>query len=276
MRSAPLLGFSTLGNPTASLRGGCELARRFGLEFIELRALHGTTDLPSVFDSQEFESCQDISVRLMASSLRLRDYGQQDLEAFCKLAALADRMGAPYIRIFGAGGIAFGPEPGADLLRSLAQGVRHIRQILEAGRHRCELLLETHDIFSSSARCLALNEYLDEPLNVLWDSHHTWRLSGESPEETWIALGPYIRHIHYKDSVASPTSAEGWQYVLPGDGEFPSERLARLLRDENYTGGVSLEWEKMWHPDLPPIEKALGLFRQRFTNLEAPPSARLS
>jgi hypothetical protein len=43
---------------------------------------------------------------------------------------------------------------------------------------------------------------------------------------------------------------------LPGEGEFPMASLRAILQAEFY-GTVSLEWEKLWHPYLPPLENAL-------------------
>ena len=44
-----------------------------------------------------------------------------------------------------------------------------------------------------------------------------------------------------------------------------------VLRENNFSGCVSLEWEKMWHPYLPPLREALGHLRKQpwftsFTN----------
>ena len=48
-----------------------------------------------------------------------------------------------------------------------------------------DLILETHDAFSASEPCLNLNSRLSRPLDLIWDTHHTWRVGGESPEFTW-------------------------------------------------------------------------------------------
>jgi hypothetical protein len=43
----------------------------------------------------------------------------------------------------------------------------------------------------------------------------------------------------------------------------------KLLLDSGYTGWHSLEWEKMWHPDLAPPETALPLFPKKMRELAA-------
>jgi sugar phosphate isomerase/epimerase len=52
-------------------------------------------------------------------------------------------------------------------------------------------------------------------------------------------------------------------YVLFGGGEFPIARFVRLLKDSGYNGWLSLEWEKMWHPELAGPDVALPLFARK-------------
>ena len=66
-----------------------------------------------------------------------------------------------------------------------------------------------------------------------------------------------IQHIHIKDSVSVPSARHPYSYCLPGKGEFPVVDTYNVLRDNNYTGVVSLEWERKWHPYLPDLDNAL-------------------
>jgi sugar phosphate isomerase/epimerase len=45
--------------------------------------------------------------------------------------------------------------------------------------------------------------------------------------------------------------------VPPGDGEFPVTPLLAALRTDEFAGPVCFEWEKLWHPYLPPLDEAL-------------------
>ena len=49
-------------------------------------------------------------------------------------------------------------------------------------------------------------------------------------------------------------------YVLFRGGEFPAIECMQLLLNDGYTRWHSLEWEKMWHPELLGPEIALPLF----------------
>jgi sugar phosphate isomerase/epimerase len=175
---------------------------------------------------------------------------------------LADALGAPYVRVFG-GGQWENPVTDHDVARAAAAAVRCREELYRRGI-LAEMLMETHFGFSSSIHCVRINEMLPSPLPILWDSHHTWRRHGESPSETWSRIAPWVRHIHYKDSRREDPTAGDGLHVLPGEGEYPARELRDLLKREAYAGGVSLEWEKLWHRDLPELSSALPLFLAQF------------
>ncbi len=239
------------------------MAHRHGMDFVELRSLGGTIDLPEYCRTKDIvrgRATLPYPVRLVSSSLRLAEATDRDIEKFMEFAKLAEELHAPYVRVFGGG--QWPSEVSQGAFESAARVVGRCRELLKDIGLQVEMLLETHDAFSSSERCLAFNRLLDKPIGILWDSHHTWRLAGESPLETWKLLSPWVCHIHYKDSIKKRGSSMGYEYVLPGRGEFPTEALAPLLRREKREIGVSLEWEKLWHPELAPLETALEYFKR--------------
>jgi hypothetical protein len=63
----------------------------------------------------------------------------------------------------------------------------------------------------------------------------------------WAELqGLYVREIELTDDVERQIFL--WARVA---------ELRELLRLDKYEGVMSLEWERMWHPYLPEIDKAL-------------------
>ncbi|HEY8966791.1 MAG TPA: TIM barrel protein [Candidatus Methylacidiphilales bacterium] len=259
------LGFSTLGDGDLSLEQALEWRSRLGFEAIEVRVLEGSLDLPAYFDRRGYPPVPsgEKPIRVVGTSLGILSASEADLKAFYRFAEVAHRLRAPYVRIFGDGGAAFSEPLSEAALDRAAARVEAIRDALREKRWDVELLLEMHDVFSSSERCLALNGRLRHPLGILWDSHHTWRDAGEDPEKTWGALGRWIRHVHYKDSRPKDIGA-GYAYVLPGEGTYPGVELAALLRGGGFRGVLSLEWEKWWHPELPPLGEALESFAALF------------
>ena len=271
LKPAPLRwGFSTLGCPELSLPQICELLGEFGLRDLEMRAVDGRLDLPQwAVDAgwlpnraTALLAKHDIQFHVAGSSFKLVDNDENsraELQSFCDWA---DSWGARYVRVFGGG--AWGQAlTDADYDRA-ARAVTWWQR--EKKRHgwQVDLLLETHDGFAASGPCHALLGRLREPIGIIWDSHHTWRLGGESPRESWSQLSQWIRHVHVKDSTAKPSARHPYTYVLPGDGEAPLGEIVEILRRHHFPGMVSLEWERLWHPYLPPLAEAL-------TRLQAQP-----
>jgi sugar phosphate isomerase/epimerase len=185
------------------------------------------------------------------------------LDEFYRFAQLAKRFRTPYLRVFGMGGSMLGESPDASSLAKAAETINELRAHLREQECSAEILIETHDVFSASDRCLALNAHLDHPVKILWDSFHTWNLGGESPRESWSKLGPWIAHVHHHDC-ANPPGSGDTGFVPSGQGRYPCEDLRTLLQEKHYRGGLSLEWEKLWHPELPPVGEVLGDFVQVF------------
>jgi sugar phosphate isomerase/epimerase len=167
----------------------------------------------------------------------------------------ADSWQIPYIRVFG-GGTWGKPLTDSDYQQA-ADAVTWWNKEREARKWKVEILLETHDAFSASAPCLEVIRRLDVPLSIIWDTHHTWRLGGEKPVESWKQLSRHVRHVHFKDSVNKPSARHPYTYVLPGTGEMPIAETLQVLQQHAFKGCVSLEWEKLWHPYLPSLRDAL-------------------
>lgn len=248
------LGFSSMGQPELSFEAFEVLAKEFHMDFLELRSLAGSLDLPSCFQNMGHAK-PSIPVRLLASSLQLAMATPADVEEFLRFGELAEKLKTPYVRVFGGG--SFGDPVTDVMLQRAADVVETLRGHIRQEGWTFEILIETHSAFSSSRHCTSLNRLLSEPLGVLWDSHHTWKLAREDLAVSWGLLGPCVRHVHYKDS---RTVGDSSRLVLPGQGEFPTGMLLELLCREGYRGGLSLEWEKLWHPELPPLRDALGPF----------------
>lgn len=253
-KTAMTLGYSSMGQPELSFEQCCHLADEFGLDFIELRVLEDSLNLPEYFQSREVSQTR-IPVQVLGSSLQLIGASRADMDDFIRFAHLAGILNAPYIRVFG--GRREGDSLSPEEFNEAAATINLIRKMAIANGWHFEILLETHSVFSTPQYCQELNALLPEPVNLVWDSHHTWKITGESPAQTWDKLSPWIRHVHYKDSI---TENDTYRYVLPGEGEFPSSMLLNLLSEKRYQGGISLEWEKLWHRELPPLRNALEKF----------------
>ena len=117
-----------------------------------------------------------------------------------------------------------------------------------AAEHHVKLLIETHGVWSDSAKLARLLSLISSPsVGALWDVHHPYRFMGEKPQTTVDNLNPWLWHTHLKDSLKT---TDGYHYVLPGFGDVPLEETVRVLTAKGYEGYYSLEWVKRWDTTL--------------------------
>ncbi|QIK72833.1 sugar phosphate isomerase/epimerase [Propioniciclava coleopterorum] len=267
------LGFSTIGCPDYTVDQVIDLATRSGLRGIELRFLQGSTD----FDEQpefapdalaatraRFEDA-GLDVVIIDTSLRMCSLDeaerQEQRDRAARWADIAAGLGARYLRAFG-GPIPDG-QPREETLDAIATGLSELAEIADA--RGVQLLLETHDSFSTSASILDLYARgASDKLGLLWDTLHTFR-HGEDPADTWRDLGERVRHVHVKDSRVA--TADGFDIALMGEGAAPIDDIWRVLSDGGYDGYAHFEWEKGWHPEVEHGSVAVphfAAFMQRF------------
>lgn len=255
---------STLGCPTLPLNGVLELAARYRIDAVELRTLEGTTDLPVLFARQGREAVCDVQrlhrnvrVLVLSTSFRLVHPSKEDREALLSFVPWAEAMGVPWLRVFDGGEASDG-----GTVRIAAETLRWWSQLRSEHHWNVDVIVETHDGLVTHE---AINGLCKEvgPVGVLWDAHNTWRATGVDPLDMWPRIAEHVVHIHVKDSVSRASDGFPYTYVLPGDGEFPMGKLCEALARAGYGNAVSLEWEKQWHPDLPPLEMALQAAAKR-------------
>lgn len=250
--------FSTLGCPDLNLAEVLALAQRHRIDAIELRSLDSTLDLPEYL-ARTFgkptalaEYLRDSPVRIVAldTSLRLVGHAPADRGKFLEFVPWAEALGVAWLRVFD-GKMASEEHD----LEQAANTLRWWQSLRRAHGWRVDCMVETHSSLLDAAR---IRRFLAAAPGtaILWDSHHTWRLGGEHPVETWRQIAPQVVHVHVKDSIGVPDARNPYTHVLPGTGEFPMAALVEILRRE-FHGVVSLEWERHWHPELPSLETAL-------------------
>ncbi len=256
--------FSTLGCAELELNEALELAANHGIDAIEIRALGGTVDLVSYF-TERFGSPAGLAKVLEGSpvgvcafntSLRLVGATAQAKEEFLRYLPWAEAAGVRSLRVFDGGETA----DQSELAEALAT-LQWWRETAAREGFRAAMVIETHDF-------LALPDAIPRFLEIapdcalIWDTHHTWRKGGQDPVETWKQVRRNTHHLHVKDSVSRPGPRLPYSYVQPGTGEFPMTALRSALGADGYGGIVSLEWERLWHQDLPPLSSALEAARR--------------
>ncbi len=167
---------------------------------------------------------------------------------------LCELSGASYIRVFGG----FANNVNIENREEAAVYAGAFLEKLCSRAPEIIFLVETHDDWTSSeALALLLSSCTAENKGAIWDIHHPHRIHGETPEESWDNLGPWVRYTHFKDSY---TDEEGNHLCPVGRGTIPVKETAVLLSEKGYDGYCTLEWEKRWHPEIEEPEEAFPVF----------------
>lgn len=259
--------FSTLGCPDLTLEQVFALAEKWRFDAVEVRALENSINLVNVFEHRYGEPAglarlrENLPVRIGAldASMHLRNAKQQDREELLALARWADALGVQRLRVFDGGRdeAELTAEARDDMLRTFDWW----RAEKQRAKFHCDLMVETHWILTNPRNCQELVHAAAAPMGILWDSFHTWAHASDSLGETWKLLRPHVCHIHLRDGVRDPATREGARYTLPGLGSYPLKALCGMVKADNYSGWISFEWERYWHPELPALDEALAAGR---------------
>lgn len=268
------LAYSTLGCPGWTVEQAAEAVKRYGYDAIEWRLADGepiTSKTSPALIARLVEATrrEDLNVACLDTScafVQATDEARQEMVQDAKfMLDLAAELGAPFIRVFG-GKIPAGFTR-EDILGPSGKALGEAASYAKS--KGVTILLETHDDWASSPSALALIQAAgpDAAVNVLWDVHHPYRM-GESAGETINNLleGGTISHVHIKDARRDPSDPTGWHLTLLEEGEVPVKEIVGLLHEANYSGYLSLEWEKKWHPEIEEPEEALPQYAMLLRN----------
>jgi sugar phosphate isomerase/epimerase len=251
------IAFSTLAFPNASLATAVSLGRSWGYAGVELRLIDGElidSSMPGAERARVKRTVATGGLPIIAvdSSIRLTDNDPgPELRRFLELA---NEWESPVVRVFGG---SLPREAQARQVRMEAAAKVLVETAPLAERLGVAIGLETHDDFSASKVVTELMALVDSTwIGVVWDSHHPYRM-GEQPSEVYERFQSRVLLAQVKDAARSPTREDGWQLVLLGKGDVPVREMLRLLDAGGYTGWISVEWEKRWHPEIEEPEIAL-------------------
>lgn len=247
------LCFSTLGCCDRDLEQILSLAKDHNISALEIRGIDGVLDntridafLPKNSDNTaELFKIYGISPIVLGTSCAFHSpekYEKAILEGKDSIK-IAESLGIPNIRVFGD---------------KLTEGSTH--RIISGLSELCStsdkvnILLEVHGSYNTVEALSTIISAMTgiDNFGLIWDIEHTHKPYGDMWEEFYLAMRPYIKHIHIKDRSEA--------LCLIGEGNIPIKQITERLLDDGYEGYFSLEWEKKWHPELPEIEKALDSF----------------
>jgi sugar phosphate isomerase/epimerase len=251
------LSFSTLGCPDWTFDKIIDFAQANGYSGIEARGIMHEMDLTKVPQFSSPEAIQESLKKMKDRGLVFVDLGssaamhlpggderKKNLDEAKRFIDLAEKLNCPYIRVF--------PNQlpkdrdRQETLNLIIEGLHELGEY--ASKTNVTVLMESHGELVYTKDLVFVMKAAEHPhVGLVWDICNMWVVTRESPEITYAALKPYIRHTHIKDLTIENGKEK---YVLLGTGIVPIFQAIDLLYDNGYPGYYSFEWEKLWHPEI--------------------------
>ena len=247
------ISFSTIACPDYSWVDIYSMAKDLGFDGIEIR---GMGDNFAAYKAMPFTEANrpktmaklkalNIEIPCLSSGccLKFKEKEAETIAELTEYCKLAQQINAPYIRVLAD--LEAAPNGEVDDAY-VAEQLKKLAPI--AAQYDVTLLVETNGVYSDTHRLRALLDSVNShKIAALWDMHHPYRFAGESPEQTIANLGELIKYVHIKDSVMENGKVV---YKMMGEGDLPIQKMIEALQSIQYTGYVSLEWVKLWMPNL--------------------------
>lgn len=255
-------GFSTLACMQASVEELVEACKKYGMEGVEIRlgkdgSVLGATDKRELTEIRRKCRNAGVTVTNLGSDLCFTGHEETIPDFVGDMITYASLVGARGIRVFLG---YFSQKVDSDPPVPDYQGiVKHLKRLCEmAAEKSVEIWVETHNEFATGKVLKKLlQDVACDNLKVLWDVMHPIE-DGETVQETWQTIGGSVAHVHLKDGYKRQD--ESWHdfcYTPMGEGELPLGEALEQLKNGGYEGYLSLEWERLWRPELASCENTL-------------------
>ena len=247
--------FSTLGCFDYTLEEIMELAENYGVDALEVRGINSVMDNLEIpeFSEENAEKTKKIladrGIKLYSLGTSCSFHSPEKREGMIKAAKenilVAQRMGFPYIRVFGNNLTADREE----CFERVGSALAEISDF--AAEHDVTVLLEIHGDYNTVETVAPVLNIVGnrKGFGLIWDVAHSDRACGENWQPFYEFIRPYIKHVHLKDH-------KDGKITLPGEGTIPLVPIVKRLLEDGYDGYFSLEWEKKWNPEIGNIEPA--------------------
>lgn len=259
--------FSTLGCPEWSFSDIVSVASDLGYNGIEIRGIGRELYAPAIEqltaphikETRALLSRLSLEIPCLTSACNLNL--DEDVPKARAYVDTASAIGAPYIRLLGD----LEPSPSDDI--SLKAIVPNLLDIAAYAQGKgVTPLIETNGFFAKTKTLGAMfKDFGDANVGILYDIHHPYRFFGEDPEYTIDNIGPYVRHVHIKDSVRTDKK---YSCKMVGEGDLPVKQTIKLLNQAGYQGHYSLEWVKRWDLSLEEPGIAFAQYKEFMDELE--------
>jgi len=180
---------------------------------------------------------------------------QAEMEGMRATVEMAARLACPVVRSFAGKNP---PMEGRGHERAWDDYVSALQDLgREAAREGVSFAIESHGgtLAPSLGEAVRLTEAIGlKNVGVLMDYANAYEF-GPHGREAVRLVAPYLKHVHIKDHrVAADGSFETVDF---GAGNIAWPEVLEELAAVGYEGWVSDEYERCWHPELPPAEVAM-------------------
>jgi len=236
--------FTSLAYPELNLREVVERVKMFGFDGLELRVAddgkHLKPELPISKETINVLSSIDVSdiagyAKFSSPDEKERIRNEKLLENLIKIANILDAMG---VRVYGG-------EPLDKLgIKRIANSLNKMAKFAE--EYSVKILIETYDSLARKSNLAKLLKEIDKEIGFVYDPANVI-FAGDSHEDVYPLISNRIFQLHVKDFIVINGKRV---FTEPGKGIVPLERIINDLTRDGYSYYVSVEWEKMWHPEL--------------------------
>jgi sugar phosphate isomerase/epimerase len=263
------LSFTTLGCPDWTLEQIATNGKAYGYDGIELRTHkdgnHFSPDASPDEAKRVGQLFRDAGIPVVSvmgyCTFAYADQAEvaKNQELMHKLLAIAEAMGARYVRTF-AGKIPEGLDRDAAT-ETVGNALKPLAE--EAAKRKVTIGLETHDDWCAGNRVLRVAKIIGnrKGFGIVYDIHNAFHSGIESWSVTYQKVKDHICYCHLKDGY---TGLDGKNhYVLVGAGDLPVAKILQRFKRDGFDSFFSFEWEKKWHPELEPPERAFPHFAHK-------------
>lgn len=235
-----LSGFADEISP--DLEEQCSVLDELGIRFIEFRSAWGTNvldlddgQLEQVRKTLDQHGIATSSVGSPIGKVKVDDDFDEHLRRFDRSLEVAQRLEAPYIRLFSF----FIPE-GDDPAAHRDEVLRRMGALAARAEGHDVILLHENEkeIYGDLPdRCLDIVESVGSPkLKLAWDAANFVQCGVRPFTEAYASLRPHLEYVQIKDAVLADA------HVVPageGDGQLPETITA--LKADGFDGFFSME-----------------------------------
>jgi sugar phosphate isomerase/epimerase len=235
-----LSGFADEIDPDFSTQ--CKVASELGLRFLEIRSAWGVNILD--LDDSQLEAVQQLLVEygLQVSSIGspigkifIDDDFEPHLVRMRHAAEIAQRLGAPYVRLF-----SFFIRAGDNPDDHRDEVLRRMRALADIAEEAGVIAVHENekDIYGDlPCRCLDIVTSVGSPnLKLAWDPANFVQVGVRPFTDGYADLRPHVAYIQIKDALLSDASV-----VVAGAGDGEVRETVRALGADGFDGFFSLD-----------------------------------